>query len=484
MTTTKDGITTFIRIIAIIMAVVGISFIIPIITALVCKESLSPFAIPQLGSIVFAVIVMIATRGFEIRLTTKMSFAVVAVAWVASAIMGALPLYISGTFKTIEDAVFESVSGFSTTGATVANDIDNLPRSINLWRCETHWLGGMGIVALTVALLPLLGVGGFSLIKAETTGPEKGKVTPKITTTAKILWAIYFAFTVVQGVLLRIAGMDTIDAISHAFATLGTGGFSTRGESIGAYNSGLIDAICTVFMFLAGINFSLYFYVFTRKWDDIKANSELKAYIGIIIAATIMISAINVSKYGNPLLSLRYSAFQVASITSTTGFATADYLTWPPIAQVFIFMLFFVGGSSGSTGGGIKVVRWVVLFKQAKCETERMLHPRGIFNMHLDGKIARPAIVGTVTAFMTVYLALVFFTTLIGAFFGLDAFTAFTAALSMVGNIGPAFGTLGPSENYAALAAPLKWVYSFAMLSGRLELYTMVMLLMPSYWKK
>lgn len=358
-------------------------------------------------------------------------------------------------------------------------------------------------MALTVALLPLLGVGGFSLIKAETTGPEKGKVTARITTTAKVLWLIYFSFTVVQGLLLRLAGMDWIDAISHAFATLGTGGFSTKGGSIADFNSAAIDWICTAFMFLAGINFSLYFYAFTSirnpfssdrkplargslagKWEYILHNSELKAYLAIIFIAVLVITVCNIGRYGGILASLRYSAFCVASITSTTGFATSDYLTWGSVPQVVVLILFFVGGSSGSTGGGVKVVRWVVLFKAAKCEIEKMLHPQGVFNIHLDGKVSRPAIISTVTAFMTVYLALVFATTMMGAVCGLDVFTSFTAALSMVGNIGPAFGSLGPAENYSALMPVLKWWYSFAMLAGRLELYTMLLMLMPGYYKK
>lgn len=484
MTNRGNEAVTVVRIIAVIAAIVGVSFVVPITVAIVCREAVMPFLLPAAGAIAIAAVVIFLTRGQKVQLTTRMAFSAVAASWVAAVIMGALPLFISGTFKSITDAVFESVSGFSTTGATVATDIDSLPRSINLWRCQTHWLGGMGIVALTVALLPLLGVGGFSLIKAETTGPEKGKVTPKITTTAKILWLIYFALTVVQGILLRIAGMDTIDAISHAFATLGTGGFSTRGESIGAYNSAAIDVICTVFMFLAGINFSLYYYAIVRKWSDIKGNSELKAYVAIVVCAIAVITACNAGKYGSVLRSLRYGAFQVASITSTTGFATADYLTWGPVSQAVIFLLFFIGGSSGSTGGGVKVVRWVVLFKQTKCEMQKMLHPRGIFNIHLDGKIASPAIMGTVAAFMTVYLALVFVTMIAGTICGLDVFTAFTGALSMVGNVGPAFGGLGPSENYAAIQSVLKWWYSFAMLAGRLELYTMIMMLMPGYWKK
>ena len=347
-----------------------------------------------------------------------------------------------------------------------------------------HWLGGMGIVALTVALLPLLGVGGFQLIKAETTGPEKSKVTPKIATTAKVLWLIYLILTAVQTVLLMVFGMDFIDALSHSFATLGTGGFSTRNASIGYYNSAPIDIICTVFMFLAGINFSLYFYAISRKFSEIRDNSELKAYISIFLIAVILI-AINISQtYGSFPHGLRYAFFQTASIITTTGFATADFTLWPSLSQFVLFALFFVGGCSGSTAGGIKVIRWVVLFKQVNNETKRLLHPHGVFSIRLNNRPGRHDIVYSVAAFMATYLILVTITTMFGCMAQLDLFSAFTGALSMIGNIGPAFGSLGPSCIYGSLPSLLKWWYAFAMLAGRLELYTMIIFFIPHYWKK
>lgn len=464
----------------------GVTFLIPIGTACAFGETqvLPSFIIPMSAGFAAAAAFLILGHKKEIRLSMRGTFVVVALAWIAASVFGALPLYFSGAIPHFTDAFFESVSGFTTTGATVLGDVESLPRSINLWRCETHWLGGMGIVTLTVALLPLLGVGGFQLIKAETTGPEKGKVTPKITTTAKLLWLIYAVLTALQTVLLMAAGMDFTDALSYAFATLGTGGFATKNANVGAYNSVPVDVICTVFMVAAGVNFSLYYYVLTGKFRDIRNNSELKAYAGIFVASTLLISFFIMPQYGTFASALRYSSFQVASILTTTGFATADYTLWVPAAQAVLFVLFFIGGCSGSTAGGIKVIRWVVLSKQAHNETERMLHPHGVFSIRLNGKVGRKDIVFSVAAFVLLYLLVVFVTTVIGCICSLDLLTSFTGALSMVGNVGPAFGKLGPLYNYGFLSDVLKWWYCFAMLTGRLELYTMIIFFMPAYWKK
>jgi len=398
--------------------------------------------------------------------------------------MGSLPFYFSGYFDSFIDALFESISGFTTTGSSILSQVENLPRSINMLRSLTHWIGGMGIVTLTVALLPLLGVGGFQLIKAETTGPEKGKVTARITTTAKALWIIYLSFTVIETIALKIAGMDFVDALSHSFATLGTGGFSTRNSSVGTYDSVAIDIIITVFMFLSGINFSLFYYLFARKTSEIKENSELKAYIGIVIFFILAVTFCIIPQYGSFGKALRYSSFQVVSLMSTTGFSTADFLQWPSIAQFFLFLLFFLGGCSGSTAGGIKIIRWVILGKIVSNETKKMLHPHGVFTTRVNNRPIKNDIVATVAAFTTVYLILLAITTGFGCLAKLDLFTSFTAALTMVGNVGPAFGTLGPTANFGAIPAYLKCWYCFMMLAGRLELYTMIIFFFPNYWKK
>ncbi len=477
---------TLFRILSILLGIVGTTLAIPAVTALACGETavIPAFVIPMAASWLIVLGLNIPFKTRKMKLTIRSTFVVVAFSWLFTSLFGALPLFFSGAIPSFTDAFYESVSGFSTTGATILSEVESLPRSINMWRCMTHWLGGMGIVALTVALLPLLGVGGFQLIKAETTGPEKGKITPKITTTAKFLWLIYFILTALQTALLLLCKMDFIDALSHAFATLGTGGFSTRNASIGAYQSGAIDAVCTVFMFLAGINFSLYYYVFMREFSEITANSEFKAYTAFTVSVAIALTLATRTFYGSWGSAFRYSSFQTATILTTTGFATADYTLWPPCAQFFILLLFFVGGSSGSTAGGVKVIRWVILLKQFKNETRKMLHPHGVFAIRLNGNAGRKAIVFNVAAFMVLYFLLVLITALAGAFAGLDLFSSFTASLSMVGNVGPAFGALGPSCNYGFLPPLLKWWYSFAMLAGRLELYTMIIFFLPDYWRK
>ncbi len=477
---------TVLRILFFIVSIVGTSFLIPIFTAIFCGEfSVIPsFLIPMAASWILGGIFIFSGRKKKSTLSVRASYAVVALAWIFSSVFGAVPLYFSGAIPDITDAVFESVSGITTTGATILGEIESLPRSINMWRCLMHWLGGMGIVALTVALLPILGVGGFQLIKAETTGPEKGKFTPKITTTAKILWFIYLGMTALETILLKIAGMDFIDALCHAFSTLGTGGFSTRNASIASYDSAAIDWICFCFMFLSGINFSLYFYLFKGDLKEIKINSEFKAYLGICAVSIFCVTILQRNFFGGILNSLRFSAFQVASIISTTGFSTSDYTFWKPASQIVIFLLLFVGGSSGSTSGGVKVVRWVILFKQLKNEMLKILHPHGIFSVRLNRQAGRTDLVFSVAAFFALYFALIIFSAFFASIFGVDLLTSFSGALTMAGNTGPAFGKLGPSFNCGFLPPAVKWWYCLVMVAGRLELFTIFIFLMPSYWKK
>ena len=477
---------TLAKITSIILAIVGATFAIPIATAIYCKEFavLPSFVIPMAVSFIVVLAVNLPTKKIKYNMNIRQTFLIVALVWIIASIMGSVPLYFCGAFNSYLDAFFESVSGFTTTGATVLSNVDAVPRSINLWRTMTQWLGGMGIVTLTVALLPLLGVGGFQLIKAETTGPEKGKVTARINTTAKVLWIIYAGFTLIETLALKLAGMDFIDALSHSFSTLGTGGFSSRNASIGAYDSGAVDSITTVFMFLGGINFSLYYYLINRDFKEIKDNSEFRYYTGIVVFFILAVTVSLVSTYGSFAKALRYGSFQVLSIISTTGFATADYMNWPSVTQFLLFLLFFTGGCSGSTSGGVKVVRWVILGKQVNNETKKMLHPHGVFSVRLNNKVGRKDIVFNVAAFITLYFFLVILTTFAGCLGSLDLHSAFTGALSMVGNVGPGFNLLGPSENYGFLPGFVKLWYCFAMLAGRLELYTILIFFMPSYWKK
>lgn len=476
----------FFRLIFIVLAVVGISLLLPLGVAVACGENsvVPSFLIPMIVSVALGLFFFFAGKKKTVRFSTRSVFLFVASAWIFISLFGSVPLLMSGEFASFSDAFFESCSGFTTTGATVLSDIERLPRSLNLWRCEMHWLGGMGIIALTVALLPLLGVGGFNLIKAESTGPEKGKITPKMANTAEMLWILYGSLTLLLALALKICGMDAIDCISYAFSTLGTGGFATRNASVASYGSAPIEIVCTVFMFLAGVNFSLYFYIVTGKFSEVRRNTELKAYLVICLVFSILIAVFLVPQFGGFFSALRYSAFQVASIVSSTGYMTSDYLSWSPPAQFVIFALFFVGGCSGSTAGGFKVVRWCILAKQCRNEMMKMLHPHGVFSIRLNGSAGRNDLVFTIGSFVFVYFGLVVFTTFLGTLGHLDVLTSFTASLSMVGNIGPAFGSLGPADNYGVLPPALKFWYCFAMIAGRLELYNLLILFLPEFWRK
>lgn len=475
-----------IRLTLIFLMIMAVTMIFPLCTAFYYGEvqAYSGFLIPMGIFCVLGIAAFLIGKKNKLVIKSRTGFTLVAIMWLAASFLGALPFVISKTIPSFADAFFESVSGFTTTGATILSDVEVLPRSINLWRTQMHWLGGMGIVALTVAILPLLGVGGFKLIKAETTGPEKGKITPKIGVTAKILWFIYLGFTVVQTVLLMFAGMDFIDAIAHTFATLGTGGFSTKNASIGYYNSPLIDWICTVFMILAGVNFSLYYKIIIGKGKEVFINTELKVYLGIIFFSILGCTILLLPQYGSFSESLRYSAFQVASIITTTGFITDDYSLWVPSAQMILFFLFFIGGCSGSTGGSIKVVRWAILWKQIKNEVKKMIHPHGVFAIRMNKQIVQKSVILTVISFFVLYFILLLVTTFIGTLAGADLLTAFSASLALVGNVGPGFAAVGPVENYGFFPDIVKWWYSFAMLAGRLELYTMLIFFFPDFWKK
>ena len=469
---------SFLRILTYVLGLVGTALLLPLGVALWKGETAAvpAFLVPMLAgwgvALAFWLLAHRRPRVFDVQ----HAFGTVGGIWIAICIFGALPLHYSGCFASFTDAVFESVSGFTTTGASVLSDVESLPVSVNLWRCETHWLGGLGVIALAVALIPLLGIGGFRLIKAETTGPDKAKLTSLIANTAKTLWFIYMALTALQALLLWNAGMGAVDALAHAFSTMGTGGFSTRNASVGAFGLPAAEWICTVFMLLATVNFTLYYRLLTGRFGDVVRDSELRTLVALVLGAAVFVTAVQCSSFGAFGDTLRSSAFQVASIISTTGFMTEDYLKWRPAAQVAILMLFFVGGSSGSTAGGIKVIRWTILGKQLRNEVRRILHPHEVFTLNINGCPGREAFVPVVASFMFVYMLLVSATTLAGALAGLDVFTAFTGALSMVGNVGPAFGALGPTSNYGALAAPLKWFYMFAMLAGRLEIYTLLIL--------
>ncbi|MBO7166253.1 MAG: TrkH family potassium uptake protein [Kiritimatiellae bacterium] len=470
---------TVLRILTWALGIVGSSLILPLVVAVWQgeKDMIPVFAIPMFVAWIVTVIFFIKGKEKPKIIGIQDAFVVVGAIWIAMCLYGAVPLYFSGCFKSVTDAVFESVSGFTTTGATVLSNIDALPKSVNVWRCQSHWLGGLGVVALAVAVLPLLGAGGFRLIKAETTGPEKAKFTGSITTTAKILWFVYLGFTALQTLLLWYSGLNPIDALCHAFSTLGTGGFSTRTASVGAFENPMAEWICVVFMLLASVSFVLYCKMFTGRISEVWKNSELRLFLVIVFGAILLIAGIERFHGLSFAGSIRDVCFQVSAVISSTGFSTNDYTKWVPASQMVIFFLFFIGGCSGSTAGGVKVIRWAILGKQFFNEMRHLIHPYEVFTLRVNGKSVREIYVSMAASFVFVYLLLVMVSAFISSIMGYDIFTSISVAASMVGNIGPSFGEFGPSGHYGNIPDFLKWWYSFVMLAGRLEIYTLLILI-------
>jgi trk system potassium uptake protein TrkH len=441
------------------------------------------FALPSALALAAAVPALVSLRKRPLRFSPRDGFLLVSLTWMLISLVGALPYYLGEVGIPFTDAIFESTCGFATTGSTTIGDVEALPRSLLFWRAMTHWFGGMGIVLLTVALMPLLGVGGFQLIKAETPGPEKEKVTPKITETAKILYLVYCGLTGALTIGYLAGGMNWFDALCHAFTMVASGGVSTKNAGIAAFGSPFIEALTTVFMLLAGVNFNLYYRLLQGKYREIASNSEIRAYLLIFLGAALIIAWNLMPVYGSPAAALRYGSYQAASVLSTTGSVIADYEAWPVTAQAVLFILMFIGGCSSSTAGGIKVVRVVVLFKQAGNELRRLLYPRGIFSIRLNRKVGRKDVVYGVAAFIFLYIMVVTAVTLITALSGIDVFSSFSAALAVTGNAGIGFGAAGPAHNFASFPDHLKWLFSLVMIAGRLELWTVFILLNPEYWR-
>lgn len=412
--------------------------------------------------------------------------AIVALGWFVAGAFGGLPFYIAGTFETVVDCVFESLSGFSTTGSSVLVNIEAVPRGILFWRSLTHWLGGMGIIVLSLAILPFLGIGGMQLYKAEVPGPAPDKLKPRIKDTAVTLWKVYLVFSAIETVLLMFGGMDFFDALCHTFGTMATGGFSTKNTSVAAYNSAYIDYVITIFMLIAGVNFSLHYLLLKWRPSAMWKDPEFRVFVGMVTAFTVIITiAVYASgNYDNVADSVRYTSFQVASILTTTGFATADYELWPGLTQAILLFCMFVGGCAGSTGGGMKVMRIMVLLKQSYKELFRLIHPRSVSHVKM-GKIVVPDdVISGVWGFFILWLGLFVLAAFIVAGTGVDVVTSFAASLACIGNIGPGIGGVGPTENFAWLPDTAKWVLTFCMVLGRLEIYTVLILFVPEFWRK
>jgi trk system potassium uptake protein TrkH len=439
---------------------------------------------------------MFITKTHKKELKKREGYIVVTFGWLLLAFSGTLPYLYTQTIPDFTDAFFETMSGYTTTGASILNDIEILPKGILFWRSMTHWIGGMGIIVLAVAILPLLGIGGMQLFAAEAPGPSADKLHPRITDTAKRLWLIYFGYTVAETILLKLAGMTFFDAMNHSMATLSTGGFSTKNTSVAYWNdTPSIQYIITFFMFLAGTNFVLSYFAFKGKVQKVIKDEEFKFYtiftvlFSVMCALVIFYNAeVPISDYHPQVLggfesSFRHALFQVISVVTTTGFVTADFSSWTPFLSVFFFGLMFVGGSAGSTSGGVKVVRHLVMIKNGLLEFKRTLHPNAVIPVRYNSKAVSKEIVFNVLAFFILFMLLFIIGALGLGVLGLDFATSIGGAVSSLGNVGPAFGSLNPLANFGHLPALAKWWCAFLMLLGRLELFTVLIVFTPFFWR-
>lgn len=412
-------------------------------------------------------------------------YLIVALGWIGMIICSAIPYLLSGTFDGVTNAFFETISGLTTTGSSILNNIEEMPKSILFWRSMTQWIGGMGIIVLTIAILPLLGVGGMELFASEAPGPTKDKIHPRIKETAKRLWLIYVSLTVLQTLLLWLADMPFFDAINHGLTTMSTGGFSTKQASIGHFNSAAIQYIIILFMFLAGTNFTLLYYGAHLKFKKFWKNDEFKWYLMAIILLTLVISPIVISTLDlNLEKSIRTALFQVVSIITTTGYASANYTEWGAFASFIFFLLLFSGASAGSTSGGMKLVRIILLMKNAFLEFKRRLYPNAIIPVQLNGDGVAPKIIYNLLAFVFFYLFIFVCGSISLTFIGLDFKDAISASITAVSNVGPGIGSINPDASFAHLPSAAKWVLSFLMILGRLELFTIAILFTPYFWRR
>ena len=454
-------------------------------------------SLASIATMFIGVTSMYFTRNHKKEVQRKEGYIIVTFGWIVMSLSGMLPYLISGTIPGVTNAFFETISGYTTTGATILEDIEVLPEGILLWRSLTHWIGGMGIIVLAIAILPILGIGGMQLFAAEAPGPSADKLHPRITDTAKRLWYIYVGYTAAETLLLKLARMSFFDAINHSLATLSTGGFSTKNASLAFWNDQpMIQYIVIFFMFLAGSNFVLSYFAFKGKVQRVLEDEEFKYYsifIAIFTAVVALVvyfkANVPVSEY-HPMVngvaesSFRHALFQVVAITTTTGFVSADFSGWTPFLTVFFFGLFFLGGSAGSTAGGIKVMRHILIIKNGLLEFKRTLHLNAVIPVRYNSKTVREHIVYNIIAFFVLYMLSFIIGSMVLGFLGLDFESAIGGAASSLGNVGPALGSLNPLSNFNDLPLLGKWWCGFLMLLGRLELFTVLIILTPYFWKK
>ena len=466
-----------------LLLVEAVALVLPLMVALLYREDPTPFLL-TIAIVALCGLGLSALPCRNRQFFTREGFVSVGLIWIVTGIVGSLPFQFCGYFASPIDCIFESCSGFTTTGASILTDIESLPRGILFWRSFTHWLGGMGVLVLATAIVPTMGIRSHYLTQAETPGPVFSKLVPKQSQTSKILYTIYFALTALEILCLKIAGMPLYDCFIHAFSSAGTGGFSNRNASVGAYGSVAIEMIITVFILLFSLNFAVYFLLLTRRWRDVLQSDELRFFLLVVALSTLVIGVVNLQVYSTIWESLRYAVFQVASIISTTGFATADYVLWPQFSQFILICIMFCGACAGSTGGGMKCSRVLTLLRAIRRELRHITHPRCVEVVKLDGKVVGEDTLHSLLVFVGAYMILVFGAALIISLDGFSFATSFSASLTCVSNVGPGLEVIGPTGNFSAFSGLSKAVMSLCMIAGRLEIFPILMLFSPTAWRR
>ena len=466
------------------MGVEGLLLLIPALVSLIYHEK------SVISFLIVAAILLVIYMVFGRKLPAskqiygKEGFVIVGLAWILWSAFGALPFVISGSIPYYIDALFETISGFTTTGSTILADIEALPMGISFWRSFTHWIGGMGVLVFVMMITSLDDENAMPLMRAEVPGPEADKLVPKARHTARLLYGMYFVLTAAEVVFLLFGGMNLYDALLHAFSTAGTGGFSNRAASVSFYDSAYIDGVITVFMILFGINFNLYFFILLKDWKSILKNEELWAYLGIVGVSIAIITGNILKIYGTVAHAFRYASFQIGSIITTTGFATADYDQWPELSKSILLALMFVGACAGSTGGGIKVSRLLIIVKSIRREVRKMLHPNAVTIIKVNGKKIGQDTLKNVNLYLTCYIIIMIVSILLVSIDNFDFATTFSGVLTTMSNVGPGISKVGPVMNFHSFSALSKLVFCFDMLIGRLEIFPYLLLLSPELWRR
>lgn len=446
-------------------------------------EAVHAFLLTISAMLVIGLIMMnVGSKKDQIR--AKDGIVIVALGWLMISVFGALPLYLTDSVPHYVDALFEIISGFTTTGSSVIADVESLDKGILFWRSMTHWIGGMGILVFTLALLPALGVGSLQIFKAESPGPVAGKIVPRMKDTARVLYVTYIAITLLELVFLLFGGVNLIDSFVITFGTVGTGGFGPRNDSLASYSS-YVHIITGIFMVLSGVNFSLYFLIFRKKYRDFLEDRELRLYLFFIFSAVVMIAVNLLMTFkGDVFISVRDSFFQVASIMTTTGYSTVDYEQWPSFSKLILFFLMFIGGSAGSTAGGMKVIRIMIILKLIKREVSKIFHPRALIPIKVGGKIVSNEVIARINSFLALHLVIFVIGVLVVSLEGVDMISSISSVAATINNIGPGFGAVGPTMTFADYSIFTKLFLSLVMLLGRLEHFTIIALLVPKTWTR